>query len=130
MKDSSVPQAHRIFGRIPFLRLLLFTVAAAVGVFLLDTFRNSGGDFRKSRLDSQIARYIREHPELPAADATELRAGRVVKGWNREMCRVAWGEPEDVLRLTQEQMEIWRYGGDTEPAALIFTNGLLTGTYP
>ncbi len=130
MQGPSVRQARTTLGRIPILRILAFTIAAALGIFLFDTVRNSGGDIRKSRLDSQIEVYIREHPELPDHDARELRAGRVVKGWNREKCRVAWGEPEEVLHLTQEQAEIWRYGGDTESAALVFTNGLLTDWYP
>ena len=130
MQGPSVRQARTTLGRIPILRILAFTIAAALGLFLFDTVRNSGGDIRKSRLDSQIEVYIREHPELPGDDVRALRAGRVVKGWNREKCRVAWGEPEEVLRLTQEEAEIWRYGGDTESAALLFTNGLLTDWYP
>ena len=130
MQDSPLRQARTLPGRIPILRILLFTIAAALGVFLFDTIRNSGGDIRKSRLDSQIERYIHEHPELPARDVASLRAGRVVKGWNREKCLVAWGEPDEVLHLTREQTEIWRYGGDTEPATLYFTNGFLTGWYP
>jgi len=130
MQGPSVRQARTTLGRIPILRILVFTIAAALGIFLFDTVRNSGGDIWKSRLDSQIEVYIREHPELPDRDVRELRAGRVVKGWNREKCRVAWGEPEEVLHLTQEQAEIWRYGGDTESAALVFTNGLLTDWYP
>jgi len=130
MQGPSSRQSRAFLGWIPLLRLLLFTVAAALGLFLFDTYRNSGGDIWKSRLDSQIDRYIREHPRLAAPDVSALRAGRVLRGWNREKCRVAWGEPDEVLHLTQEQTEIWRYGGDTQPAVLMFTNGFLTNWYP
>jgi len=130
MQGPAVLKARAFLGRIPFLRYIFFTLVAALFLFLFDTYRNSGGDIWKLRLDSQIDRYIRSHPELSVSDRTALRAGRVVKGWNREKCRVAWGEPEEILHLRQESTEIWRYGGDTQPAALFFTNGLLTGWYP
>ena len=130
MQYPAALKARAFLGRIPFFRYLFFTLVAALLLFVFDTYRNSGGDIWKSRLDSQIDRYIRSHPALSVSDRTALRAGRVAKGWNREKCRVAWGEPEEILHLRQESTEIWRYGGDTQPAALFFTNGLLTGWYP
>jgi hypothetical protein len=130
MQGSAARQARILLGRIPILRILLFTMAAALVLFLADTIRNSAGDIWKSRLDSQIEIYIREHPALPPRDVVALRAGRVVRGWNREKCRVAWGEPDEVLHLTRDQTEIWRYDENTQPVALMFTNGFLTGWYP
>ena len=107
---------------------------AALAVILLwfgfDTLLNSGGDIRELWLSYHIERYIKSHPGLSASDTVDLRAGRVVRGWTREKCRVAWGEPDRVLNMGKLGTEIWQYGGNTSPANLVFTNGILTDFGP
>lgn len=119
------PDRRRIWKR----NILLF-LGVMVLIFAFDTLRNSGGDFRELWLSHNVERYIAAHPELSDSDKVDLRAGRVVRGWNREMCRAAWGEPENVLTITQMGTEIWQYGGNTRPATLVFTNGVLTDFGP
>jgi hypothetical protein len=130
MQGPTAATSRPFLRRLPFLRYALFTIGAVVAVMLFDFYRNSGGDIRDAWLGYKIERFIKAHPELSASDRRDLRAGHVVKGWNREKCRLAWGEPDDVLVLTQTQSELWRYGGETRPAVLYFTNGILTGWYP
>jgi hypothetical protein len=113
-------------------RIYLF--AAVVGLLLwigYDTLLNSAGDIRHLWLSYRIERYIDDHPGLSPGDRTDLRAGRVVRGWDREKCRVAWGKPDRVLNLTNMGAEIWHYGGGSiQPATLVFTNGILTDFGP
>jgi hypothetical protein len=111
-------------------RNLLLFLGAVVLFLAFDTLRNSGGDFRELWLSHNVERYIATHPGLSASDKADLRAGRVVRGWDREKCRAAWGDPENVLTITQMGTEIWQYGGNTRPATLVFTNGVLTDFGP
>jgi hypothetical protein len=116
--------------RLPALKYLLFAVIAVLLWIGYDTLRNSAGDIRDWWLSYKIERYIGAHPDLSESDKMHLRAGQVVKGWDREKCRLAWGEPDDILHLTQTQREIWTYGGNTAPATLTFTKGILTDWSP
>lgn len=111
-------------------RNALLFLGVVVAFFAFDTLRNSGGDFREFWLSHKVERYIATHPGLSKSDKADLRAGRVVRGWDREKCRVAWGDPENVLTITQMGTEIWQYGGNTRPAMLVFTNGVLTDFGP
>ena len=116
--------------RRPWRRYLLAAVAASVLWLAYDTLQNSGGDIRELWLSYKIERYIDDHPGLSTSDKEDLRAGRVVRGWNREMCRVAWGDPDRVLNFSHLGTEIWHYGGSIEPSSLVFTNGRLTDFGP
>jgi len=130
---TSVPSAiprppsarHRIWAR----NTMLF-LGTVVILFAFDTLRNSCGDFQELRLSRGVEHYIAAHPELSESDKTDLRAGRVVKGWSREKCRLAWGEPRNVVTITQMGTEIWQYGDSARPATLVFTNGILTDFGP
>jgi hypothetical protein len=102
------------------------TIGAALLWVATDTLRNSRGDIHALWLSYRIERYIEAHPELSSSDRADLRAWRVVKGWDREKCRLAWGAPERILTFISLGTEIWHYGGSTRPAVLVFTNGLLT----
>jgi hypothetical protein len=112
------------------LRYPLAAVAVVVLWLAYDTLQNSGGDIRELWLSYRIERYIGAHPALSASDKADLRAGRVVRGWNREMCRVAWGDPERVLNIGNLGTEIWHYGGNIESSTLVFTEGVLTDFGP
>ena len=106
-----------------------FMVVAVIVLSLgiaYETLWNSGGDIREWWLSYQIERYIERNPHISQSDKIDLRAGRVVKGWNREKCRVAWGNPDFEFTITTTGMEIWQYGGATSPATLIYTSGVLT----
>jgi hypothetical protein len=116
--------------RLPALKYLLFAVIAVLLWIGYDTLRNSAGDIRDRWLSYKIERYISAHPDLSESDKTHLRAGQVVKGWNRGKCCLAWGEPDDILRIPQTQSEIWTYGEDTTLATLTFTKGILTDWSP
>ena len=116
--------------RRSWMRYPLAAVAVVVFWLAYDTLQNSGGDIRELWLSSRIERYIGAHPGLSASDKADLRAGRVVRGWNREKCRVAWGEPERVLNIGNLGTEIWQYGGNIESSTLVFTDGVLTDFGP
>ncbi|MFQ5458563.1 MAG: hypothetical protein ACE5FC_08965 [Myxococcota bacterium] len=110
-----------------------YAVAALAAILLgfgFDTLLNSAGDIREFWLSYGIERYIMNHPHLSASDTADLRAGRVVRGWSREKCRVAWGKPDRVLTIGNLGTEIWQYGGNTRPAMLVFTDGILTDFGP
>ena len=127
--DAAAARSSQDRRRIWRRNLILF-LGVVLLIFALDTLRNSGGDFRELWLSYKVERFIAAHPDLSEGDKVDLRAGRVVRGWNREMCRAAWGEPENVLTITQMGTEIWQYGGNTRPAMLVFTNGVLTDFGP
>ncbi|OGP85733.1 MAG: hypothetical protein A2Y95_03020 [Deltaproteobacteria bacterium RBG_13_65_10] len=126
MQDPAALARPPLLRRVPALRVILFALIAAMVWVGFDTLRNSGGDFRDMWLSYKVDRYVKTHPGLSESDKANLRAGRVVKGWDREKCRLAWGEPDAVLNIKQIKNEIWTYGGNTAPATLIFTNGILT----
>ncbi len=109
--------------------MVVAVIVLSLGI-AYETLWNSGGDIREWWLSYQIERYIERNPDISRSDKIDLRAGRVVKGWNREKCRVAWGNPDFEFTITTMGMEIWQYGGATRPATLIFTRGVLTDFSP
>lgn len=123
--DGATTGRRRSWMRYP-----LAVVAVVILWLAYDTLQNSGGDIRELWLSYRIERYIDAQPGLSASDKEDLRAGRVVRGWNREKCRVAWGDPERVLNISNLGTEIWLYGGNIGPSTLTFTNGVLTDFGP
>ncbi len=53
-----------------------------------------------------------------------LLTGKVIIGWNKELCRLSWGEPKDINKTItgQRTFEQWVYGD----SYLYFENGKLT----
>ncbi|MDP3939842.1 MAG: hypothetical protein Q8R92_17125 [Deltaproteobacteria bacterium] len=112
------------------MRRIILLLGMVVLFLAVDTVRNSGGALQELWLSHNIERYIASHPHTSESDKIDLRAGRVVKGWDREKCRLAWGEPKNVFTITQMGTEYWQYGGNTRPATLVFTEGVLTDFGP
>lgn len=133
---TTYPGAPSLTGRAKpgrrrvWVRRIILLLGMVVLFLAFDTFRNSGGDLQELWLSHNIERYIASHPHTSESDKIDLRAGRVVKGWDREKCRLAWGEPKNVFTITQMGTEYWQYGGNTRPATLVFTEGVLTDFGP
>jgi hypothetical protein len=130
MNEPSSMRGRAGERRRGWLLVLALTIAAALLGLAYDTLQNSGGDISDIWLSRKVERYIEAHPDLSASDVADLRARRVVKGWDREKCRVAWGSPENIVTITSMGTEIWQYGGNRRPATLVFTNGVLTDFGP
>lgn len=75
----------------------------------------------------EIEKFERLAPKYGKDIAKLMLEGRVKLGWNKQMCRESWGEPDDINRTigswgTHEQ---WVYG-EYDCSYLYFENGVLT----
>ncbi len=123
--DSSTQRQKSGGRRRAWLLVPALTIGAALLWVATDTLRNSRGDLHALWLSYRIERYIEAQPEFSSSDRADLRAWRVVTGWDREKCRLAWGAPEGILTFSSLGTEMRHYRGKTRPAVLVFANGLL-----